>query len=134
MDVKMNFTNWTTANSSEDTLMPESANSLYQISGLMGVSIVFSIVTIILVTPLHLGLIFFEKFGSDKKRTLVNKLQSSICWYVIIWNFSIQAITIYIFSGGPVSGNSSYNSLKLSPLKMIQKYLTRYFIFYTTSF
>jgi len=68
------------------------------------ISIVFSIAILLLVTPLHLGVILYERYGSDKKRTLINKLQSSICWYMILWNLSVQAITIHRFIIGPFTG------------------------------
>ena len=130
MDIKLNFNNWTTANSSQDN---EIQDDVHKSSSFIVVSIVSSIISIIIATPLHLGVIFFEKYGSDKKRTLVNKLLSSICWYVIIWNFSIQAISIYRFSGGPVSGNYNCNSSKLS-LEIINKFFFQYFRSFTDLF
>ncbi len=68
------------------------------------VNAVISVVAVILVTPFQLGILFFERFGSDKRRTIINMLMSSICWYIILWNFSIQAITIFRFLFGPLPG------------------------------
>ena len=56
---------------------------------------------LLVVTPLHLGVIFYERNGSDKKRTLINKLFSSICRYVIVLNSSVQVATIFRLIVGP---------------------------------
>jgi hypothetical protein len=65
---------------------------------------IFAIVTIIVVTPLAFGIIWYEKFGSDKKRTLINKLFSSFCFGIIAWNLIIQTFTVVRFIHGPYSG------------------------------
>jgi len=33
--------------------------------------------------PLLFGIIWYERFGTDSKRTLMNQLVSSICWHLI---------------------------------------------------
>lgn len=43
----------------------------------------FSIVTFLLGLPSLYSIIFYEHFGSDKKRTLLNMLVSMICWTLI---------------------------------------------------
>jgi hypothetical protein len=73
-------------------------------------SLILAIVSIIVATPLTFGIIFYEKFGSDKKRTLVNKLISSFCYTIIAWFLIIQTFTLARFIHGPFSG--LYNSLQ----------------------
>ena len=60
---------------------------------------------LLVVTQLHLVVIFYERNGSDKKRTLINKLFSSICRYVIVLNSSVQVATIFRLMVGPFSDN-----------------------------
>jgi hypothetical protein len=56
-----------------------------------------SMVTIVLACCI----IWYEKFGSDKKRTIVNLLVSSICWNAIVWNVTIQSVGIARILSGP---------------------------------
>ncbi len=46
--------------------------------------ITLSIFLSFLVLPLLYGIIWYEKFGTDLKRTLINQLFGSICWYLLI--------------------------------------------------
>jgi hypothetical protein len=41
----------------------------------------------------YFGIIWFENFGSDKKRTVINKLISSLSSVLIVWNVTVQLIT-----------------------------------------
>ncbi len=66
--------------------------------------LIFAVTGIIVTTPLTYGIIFYEKCGSDKKRTLVNKLISSLCYAIIAWNLIIQIFTVARFIIGPLSG------------------------------
>ncbi len=43
-----------------------------------------SIILSFLVLPLLYGIIWYERFGTDLKRTLINQLFGSICWYLMI--------------------------------------------------
>ncbi len=50
-------------------------------------SVLFSILNVFLLY----GIIWFERFGSDHKRTIMNKLLTSVCWiliFVIFWYFA----------------------------------------------
>ena len=53
-------------------------------------SITLSIFLSVLVLPLLYGIIWYEKFGTDFKRTLINQLFGSICWYLFISIFILQ--------------------------------------------
>jgi hypothetical protein len=40
--------------------------------------------------PLVYFIIWYERYGSDHKRTLLNKLVSSLCWSFFEWFFIVQ--------------------------------------------
>ena len=61
-----------------------------------------SIILIILTTPAFYTIIGYEQFGSDKKRTLMNKLVSSICWNGIVFNLTAQSLYVLRFAFGPL--------------------------------
>jgi hypothetical protein len=71
---------------------------------LLIVGFIIAILNIIFVTPVLFGVVFYEKFGSDKKRSLINQLVASICWMIIIWNCTVQPVTVARFLFGPFSG------------------------------
>jgi hypothetical protein len=49
------------------------------------IALVLSIVLALLSLAAAFGIIFFERFGSDSKRILANKLVSAVCWAVMAW-------------------------------------------------
>jgi hypothetical protein len=60
-------------------------------------------ISCVLICPFLLYfVIWFEKFGSDKKRTLINKLISMHCWNTIGYLFFVQIIEILRFIYGPL--------------------------------
>ena len=44
------------------------------------VSVIVTVILVVFLTFGNFGIIWYEKFGSDKKRTLINKLFASVCW------------------------------------------------------
>ena len=54
------------------------------------VSLVFSAVSLVSVPLLLYSIIWFDNFGSDKKRTFINRLVSSFCAALIEMCFTIQ--------------------------------------------
>ena len=62
------------------------------------VSVLFSII----VVTLSYGIIWYEKFGSDKKRTLINKLVASLCWNEIAFFSTVQILYVVRFYFGPL--------------------------------
>ena len=65
---------------------------------------IFSFLSIIVTTLTSCFIIYYERHGSDKKRTLINKLLSSIYWNGILWNFTIQSLYTVRFAFGPLPG------------------------------
>jgi accessory gene regulator protein AgrB len=49
------------------------------------IELVLSVIIALLIIAAAFGIIFFERFGSDSKRILANKLMSAICWTAIAW-------------------------------------------------
>jgi hypothetical protein len=54
------------------------------------VSISISVILSFLVLPLLYGIIWYERFGTDLKRTLINQLFASVCWYLMTSIILIQ--------------------------------------------
>jgi hypothetical protein len=48
------------------------------------------------------GIIWMERYGSDKKRTIINQLVSSMCWVFITWNCTVQISKLVRFLYGPL--------------------------------
>ena len=65
-------------------------------------SLSFAITIIILAPPFFYSVIWFEKFGSDKKRTLINKLVAMNCWIGIFFSVFVQAPNVARFINGPL--------------------------------
>jgi len=53
-------------------------------------AIIVSVLLTLIVLPSLYGIIWFERFGTDSKRTLINQLVASICWYLITELFCLQ--------------------------------------------
>ena len=47
------------------------------------------------------GIIWYERYGTDLKRILVNMLVTSICWSGIVWFLIVQSLEILRFTVGP---------------------------------
>ena len=65
-------------------------------------SIALAVIFVVLVAPVAVGVVAFEKFGSDKKRTIINKLFSSTCWSVNAFYFFCQLTESFIYVYGPL--------------------------------
>jgi hypothetical protein len=66
---------------------------------------IFTVVTVICIISVLPGLyaiIWFERFGSDKKRTIINKLLSTICYAGIFADIFVQGIYLLRFTYGPL--------------------------------
>ena len=65
-------------------------------------SLTLAITCTLVCTPLLYSVIWFENFGSDKKRTLINKLVAMNCWNTIGYLILVQAPEILRFVYGPL--------------------------------
>jgi hypothetical protein len=54
-------------------------------------SIILSLLTIPVIIAMFYGIVWYERFGSDNKRTLMNKLIAALCWSFI----QVFGVTIY---------------------------------------
>lgn len=75
---------------------------LYRIDFFKGLSVLYCSLIILILTPLLGGIIWFEKFGSDRKRTLINMIVSSICWTAIQCGVTVQLLDIVRHLVGPL--------------------------------
>ena len=56
-------------------------------------SIAFSVISSVIGAVLAMGMIWFERFGSSKKRTVINQLVSASCWtYIFHTCFVVQLL------------------------------------------
>ena len=88
------------------------------------ISVSISIVLLIANILIWYGAIWFEHFGSDQKRTLVNKLFTSFCWNSI-GGFLISSTDIVRYTIGPFPWQVCYIQMLI---KNILK--TQYLLFY----
>ena len=65
-------------------------------------AVTFSALGGAILMPLIYGIIWYEKYGSDQKRTLINKLVSSLCWSCIQWFLIIQMLDMFRYVYGPL--------------------------------
>ena len=65
-------------------------------------SICFSITVACTILPLLYGIVWFEKNGSDQKRTMINKFVTSFCLTFFEWFFIIQTIDTLRYMHGPL--------------------------------
>ena len=60
-----------------------------------------SLTSSFLLLPLFYGIIWFERFGSDSKRLIFNRLTSSICWCSMAWIVFAQIPDVSRYLFGP---------------------------------
>ena len=66
------------------------------------IAVTSSVVLNMIYLPILYSIIWYEKFGSDKKRTVLNKLVSSICWSSICYAFFCQIPLLIRYCKGPL--------------------------------
>jgi len=64
------------------------------------IAIVFAIVSMVILTPLLLSIIRYER--NKHHRTLINQLMASTIWTATAWNLTIQPLAIYRTALGPM--------------------------------
>ena len=75
--------------------------SVYSNTPLKTVSIIFCIILSILIGCAGYGIIWYEKFGTDLKRTLINRLLSSLCWNGIAYLILVLPLDVARYFVGP---------------------------------
>ena len=101
------------------------------------ISVVFSTVGSFTLIPLLYGIIWYERYGSDNKRTLLNKFVSSLCWACLEYILFCQIPDIVIHIFGPTSHIICWVLMSLKLIIPIQVLLimngiiiTRYFFIF----
>jgi hypothetical protein len=64
--------------------------------------VILSVISSLILIPGAFSLIWYEKFGSDKRRTLINKLVSALCWNGMILCSTCQLAYAFRFYLGPL--------------------------------
>ena len=67
------------------------------------ICIIFSTFTIIVAPPLLYSIIWFERYGSDQKRSLLDMLLARNCWIIIFALYFSHTLDIARYSYGPLS-------------------------------
>lgn len=84
-------------NSTSDSFPALMDNNLPKVVGC-----VLSAVNVVVAPPLLYFIVWFERFGNDLKRTLVNMLTSVICCTFIFYLLTCQSLEVLRFSFGPL--------------------------------
>ena len=69
----------------------------------MAFGIALSICNLFALTPFLYTIIWYERFGSDHPRTLINQLVASTCWNGIVHNILVIPMSIFNDLQGPMS-------------------------------
>ena len=77
-------------------------SGLYHVHPYMVFMILISLILSIVNVILFLGIIWYERFGSDNRRTLLNKLVSSVSSRVIQWMLICQVGDMARYTVGPL--------------------------------
>ena len=76
-------------------------SELYKIRPVAIIIEIFTFLSIGLLIPILYSIIWYEKFGSDKKRTVLDKLVGSVCWCIIVFYTLIQIPELFRIWFGP---------------------------------
>ena len=66
------------------------------------------------------GIIWYEKYGSDKKRILVNRLLTSLCWTGIVVDIMVTPLDMLRYFYGPLPVQLCYFQLILKNVLNVQ--------------
>ena len=76
---------------------------LYTPDWSMALGVLTSLINIIVLTPMSYSVIWYERFGSNHPRTVLNQLVSSMCWNIIFQNLINFPLEILLTIFGPFS-------------------------------
>jgi len=85
-------------NNSSDVFL----SSLYERDWSMALALLAAVLNITLITPLSCIIVWYERFGSDLRRTLLNQLVASLCWNIIFQNLATQPMEVFLTLYGPL--------------------------------
>ena len=77
-------------------------DGLFENRPIKTVGVFLSVASSLLYILIFYSIIWYENFGSDKKRTILNKLVSSICTCAILWFLIVQPIEMMRYVFGPL--------------------------------
>ena len=66
---------------------------------LIGIQV--SLINVVFLTPLFYAIIWYERYGSDHHRTLLNQLVSTSCWHAACYNLIGQTSEMALSMFGP---------------------------------
>ena len=80
-------------------------SNAYKQDWYMALGIALSIFNLFALTPFLYTIVWYERFGSDHPRTLINQLVASTCWNGIVHNILFTPLSIFIDFYGPMSNS-----------------------------
>ena len=96
-------------------------SNIYASSVSKTIAISTSVVVILILTPLFYSIIWYEKYGSNQHRTLINQLAASNCWLAIIFNVVVQTSEIVLSIFGPFNSGFCNWQLFLKNMFSVQQ-------------
>ena len=78
-------------------------SNIYKYDGYLGLAVAFGSLNFFVLTPFLYSITWYEQFGSDHPRSLINQLVASTCWNGIVNNIVIIPLQIYQSLFGPLS-------------------------------
>ena len=103
-------------NNSSDNLF----DGVYEIRPSKVVGIIISVINIFLISPLLYFVIWYEKFGSNHNRSLINQFATSGCWTALAYCFLVQVPELIIALKGALGSPFCYLHLLLKNVLGIQ--------------
>jgi hypothetical protein len=102
-----------------------------------GICLSFAVISLLTFPILAYSIIWYEKYGTDNKRTMINKFFSMICWSAIENWILVQSSEILCYIIGPLPSNfcffirifrsaNFYQFLLYADLAMISRYVYIY--------
>ena len=83
-------------------------------------SIAITVILMAILVPIGYGIIWYEKYGSDKKRILVNRLLTSLCWTGIVVDIMVTPLDMLRYFYGPLPVQLCYFQLILKNVLNVQ--------------
>jgi hypothetical protein len=72
------------------------------------ICITVTLFSILFLIPAGYGIIWYERYGSDKKRILTNRLLTSLCWTGIELYAVVMPIDVFRYLYGPLPSKLCY--------------------------